>query len=76
MTPIGSGGVCYRGGITVKENHQMCEVTSMYKPPGLADRSANIAFSDQKIVEQLGDKKPQVTFSCKAASKTCGFQCE
>lgn len=33
MMPTGDGGVCYKGGITVKENYQMCDVTSMYKKP-------------------------------------------
>lgn len=30
MLPTGSGGVCYKGGVTVKENHQMCDVTSKF----------------------------------------------
>jgi ATP-binding cassette subfamily G (WHITE) protein 2 len=29
-----------------------------------------------KIVEILEGKKPQVTFTCNAADKTCAFQCE
>ncbi|KAF8475713.1 ATP-binding cassette sub-family G member 2 [Kalaharituber pfeilii] len=56
MVPTNSGGVCYKGGVTVKENHQMCDVTN------------------RKILDLLGDKKPQVTFSCNAESKICGFQ--
>ena len=28
LVPTGSNGTCYRGGLTVFENHQMCNVTS------------------------------------------------
>jgi len=31
MMPTGDGGVCYQGGVTIKENHQMCDVTSRSK---------------------------------------------
>jgi hypothetical protein len=33
MVPTGRNGTCYRGGLTVFENHQMCNVTSMRKYP-------------------------------------------
>lgn len=56
MMPTGDGGVCYQGGVTVKENYQMCDVTN------------------RNILDQLGEKKPQVTFSCNVDAKTCGFQ--
>ncbi|KAF8439184.1 transporter, ABC superfamily [Terfezia claveryi] len=56
MMPTGDGGVCYQGGVTVRENHQMCDVTN------------------RNILDQLGARKPQVTFSCNAGAKTCGFQ--
>ncbi|KAI9766622.1 MAG: hypothetical protein M1840_006433 [Geoglossum simile] len=54
--PGGEGGVCYHGGIAVKENYQMCDVTN------------------EGIVKQLKDKKPQVTFSCNADNEECTFQ--
>ncbi|KAK2773117.1 hypothetical protein FQN52_004709 [Onygenales sp. PD_12] len=56
MMPEGEGGVCYKQGITVKENYQICAVTN------------------RKIVDMLGEKKPEVTFSCKAEDSTCNFQ--
>lgn len=56
MMPENDGGVCYKQGVTVKENFQMCDVTN------------------RKIVDQLKERKPQVTFSCKAEDHTCNFQ--
>ncbi|KAL4905372.1 hypothetical protein BDW74DRAFT_152521 [Aspergillus multicolor] len=56
MMPTGEGGVCYKQGVTVKENFQMCDVTN------------------RKILDQLKERKPQVTFSCEAEDKTCNFQ--
>ncbi|OJK03004.1 hypothetical protein ASPACDRAFT_113584 [Aspergillus aculeatus ATCC 16872] len=56
MMPEGEGGVCYKQGVTVKENFQMCDVTN------------------RKILDQLKDRKPQVTFSCEAEDNTCNFQ--
>ncbi|PGH01070.1 hypothetical protein AJ79_08040 [Helicocarpus griseus UAMH5409] len=56
MMPEKEGGVCYKDGVTVKENYQMCAVTN------------------RKIVDMLGDQKPEVTFSCKAEDATCNFQ--
>ncbi|PGH32726.1 ATP-binding cassette, subfamily G (WHITE), member 2 [[Emmonsia] crescens] len=56
MMPEGEGGVCYKDGVTQKENYQMCAVTN------------------RKIVDMLGDQKPEVTFSCKAEDQTCNFQ--
>lgn len=52
----GEGGVCYKQGLVVNENFQMCNVTN------------------RKILDQLKEKQPQVTFSCKAEDKTCNFQ--
>jgi hypothetical protein len=57
MIPGAEGGVCYHGGIAVKENYQMCDVTN------------------EGIVKQLKEKKPQVTFSCNAEREECTFQC-
>lgn len=31
--------------------------------------------TNRKILDQLKDKKPQATFSCKAEDETCNFQC-
>ncbi|XRM37962.1 FAD-dependent urate hydroxylase [Aspergillus tubingensis] len=56
MMPEGEGGVCYKQGVTVKENFQMCDVTN------------------RKILDQLKERKPQVTFSCEAEDQTCNFQ--
>lgn len=56
MMPESEGGVCYKQGVTVKENFQMCDVTN------------------RKILDQLKERKPQVTFSCEAEDETCNFQ--
>lgn len=56
LMPEGINGTCYKGGLVVHENHQMCDVTN------------------QKILDQLKEKKPQVTFSCREEDKTCNFQ--
>lgn len=55
--PEGEGGVCYKQGVTVKENFQICDVTN------------------RKILDQLKERIPQVTFTCKAEDQTCNFQC-
>lgn len=56
--PQGEGGVCYKAGLVVKENYQMCNVTN------------------RKILDQLKEEKPQVTFSCNAEEEECSFQCK
>ncbi|KAI8147379.1 hypothetical protein BJV82DRAFT_595272 [Fennellomyces sp. T-0311] len=56
LVPTGQNGTCYRGGLTVFENHQMCNVTN------------------RKILEQLKDQIPQVTFSCNQHEDSCDFQ--
>lgn len=56
MMPDGEGGVCYKAGVTVQENFQMCDVTN------------------RKILDLLGERKPQVTFTCKADDHACNFQ--
>ncbi|KAL5338439.1 transporter, ABC superfamily [Aspergillus crustosus] len=56
LMPTGEDGVCYKQGVTVKENFQICDVTN------------------RKILDQLKERKPQVTFSCEAEDKTCNFQ--
>lgn len=55
--PDKTGGVCYKSGVVVKENYQMCDVTN------------------RKIMDQLKEKKPQITFSCNGEEETCDFQC-
>jgi hypothetical protein len=57
MMPDGEGGVCYKQGLVVNENYQMCDVTN------------------RKILDQLKERKPQVTFSCETKESTCNFQC-
>ncbi|KAH8553328.1 ABC transporter [Umbelopsis sp. PMI_123] len=56
LVPTGRNGTCYRGGLTVFENHQMCNVTN------------------RKILEQLKDQIPQVTFTCDKNHNDCDFQ--
>lgn len=56
MMPEGKDGACYKQGVTVNQNFQMCDVIN--KP----------------IVDMLGGRKPQVTFSCDAEDNTCNFQ--
>ncbi|KAL9581236.1 MAG: hypothetical protein Q9212_004017 [Teloschistes hypoglaucus] len=56
LMPEDKDGTCYKQGIVVKENHQMCDVTN------------------RKIVDQLKEKKPQITFACNAEDSTCNFQ--
>ncbi|KZP00597.1 hypothetical protein CALVIDRAFT_533600 [Calocera viscosa TUFC12733] len=51
-----SNMTCYSGGMTVQENHQMCDVTN------------------RKILDQLGDRKPQATFTCNRRADSCAFQ--
>lgn len=58
LMPEGKDGICYKEGIVVKENHQMCDVTN------------------RKIIDQLKEKKPQITFACNAEKEECNFQCE
>ena len=58
LTPEGEGGICYKQGLVVKENYQMCDVTN------------------RKILDQLKEQKPQVTFSCNAEDEACNFQCK
>ncbi|KAJ6104696.1 ABC transporter G family member [Penicillium sp. IBT 18751x] len=56
MMPEGKDGACYKQGVTVNQNFQMCDVIN--KP----------------ILDMLGGRKPQVTFSCDAADNSCNFQ--
>ncbi|MCJ1233284.1 hypothetical protein MMC14_001239 [Varicellaria rhodocarpa] len=54
--PEKKDGICYKQGVVVNQNYQMCDITN------------------QKILDQLKEKKPQVTFSCTAEPPTCKFQ--
>jgi hypothetical protein len=56
LMPEGEGGVCYKQGLVVNENYQICNVTN------------------RKILDQLKEQRPEVTFSCNAEEKTCNFQ--
>ncbi|KAJ9269627.1 hypothetical protein DTO212C5_4238 [Paecilomyces variotii] len=56
LMPDGEGAVCYKQGLVVNENYQMCDVTN------------------RKILDQLKERKPQVTFSCETEEHTCNFQ--
>ena len=56
LMPEGEGGVCYKQGLVVNENYQICNVTN------------------RKILDQLKEQRPEVTFSCNAEDKTCNFQ--
>ena len=58
MMPEKKDGICYKQGVVVNQNYQMCDITN------------------QKILDQLKEKKPQVTFSCTAEPPTCKFQCQ
>jgi hypothetical protein len=80
LVPTGRNGTCYRGGLTVFENHQMCNVTSKLAElfGYLLDRPASdvYLYADRKILEQLKDQIPQVTFSCNKNHNDCDFQCK
>lgn len=63
---------CFKGGNVVRQNYQMCDVTSELNFPTLPH--SNISKSDPNhlpsrptdpsIIKQLEGKKPQITFSC------------
>ncbi|KAI5808588.1 hypothetical protein DFH27DRAFT_539705 [Peziza echinospora] len=45
LMPTGSDGVCYKGGVTVKENFQMCEVTNRKIRDTLKPKVPQVTFS-------------------------------
>ncbi|KAF3933477.1 hypothetical protein ABW19_dt0204080 [Dactylella cylindrospora] len=51
LMPEGVDGSCYKGGLTVKENFQMCRVTNKKIQDQLGDQIAEVTFSCQKEVE-------------------------
>ncbi|KAF9361522.1 ATP-binding cassette sub- G member 2 [Mortierella sp. AD094] len=62
LVPTGRNGTCYKGGLTVYESFQQCDVTSRF-------------FKNRKILDTLGpDQPPAITFSCNQQNKTCDFQ--
>jgi len=65
---------CYKGGVNVRNQHQMCDVTSMHPSPFCGRREFTYHNLDRKILDMLPDRPPQVTFSCDASDATCAFQ--
>ncbi|CAM0136040.1 FAD-dependent urate hydroxylase, variant 2 [Umbelopsis sp. WA50703] len=51
MVPTGRNGTCYRGGLTVFENHQMCNVTNRKILETLKDQIPQVTFSCNKNKE-------------------------
>lgn len=47
MMPEGEGGVCYSQGVTVKQNHQMCDVTNRKIQDQLKEKKPQVTFSCQ-----------------------------
>ena len=45
MMPGGEDGVCYREGLVVKENFQMCDITNRKILDQLKDKKAQATFS-------------------------------
>ena len=43
--PENTGGVCYKGGVVVKENHQMCDITNRKILDQLKERTPQATFS-------------------------------
>jgi hypothetical protein len=79
LVPTNQNATCFRGGLVVKANHQMCNVTSKC----LHQNNTRVAFYynyntkhiiDKKILDMLPDRPPQVTFSCQKEPATCNFQ--
>ena len=47
-----------------------------YKQALVVDENYQMCdVTNRKILDQLKDKKPQATFSCRGEDKTCSFQC-
>jgi hypothetical protein len=64
---------CYKGGETVFNNHQMCNVTSLSVAFSLRFQFDQF-FQDRKILDMLPGRPPQVTFNCESSNSTCAFQ--
>lgn len=67
------GMTCYKGGETVFNNHQFCDVTSKPAYHFLCLTLKTIRV-DRKILDMLPGRPPQVTFSCDHDAATCDFQ--
>jgi len=65
---------CYKGGETVFNNHQMCNVTSKCFSYDSCLVLEYFTPADRKILDMLPGRPPQVTFSCDRMSSTCDFQ--
>lgn len=65
---------CYKGGETVFNNHQMCNVTSELHRNPHKKLLAYTHTPDRKILDMLPNRPPQVTFSCDVNNHTCAFQ--
>lgn len=73
-TDSGPNMTCYQNGATVRQNHQMCNVTSKTLQSMAHFPCLIHAMLDRKILDMLPDRPPQVTFSCDKPSLTCQFQ--
>ena len=62
---------CFKGGQTVLRPQQMCDVTSELAKELHACPDHIL---DQKILDMLPGRPPQVTFGCNADNKTCQFE--
>jgi hypothetical protein len=55
--------VCYKGGLAIERNWQMCDVTS--EPFHASHTVVQANQIDRKIIDTIPDNRPpQVTFSC------------
>lgn len=74
----------------VCKSDKVCDALMPANPDRDGERSGGVCYrhalvvkenyqicdvTNQKILDQLGDEKPQVTFSCNAKDETCNFQC-
>jgi hypothetical protein len=59
--------VCYKGGLAIERNFQMCDVTSEFSASSAQSCRDRVISSpaDRKIIDTIPDNRPpQVTFSC------------
>lgn len=52
LMPTGDGGVCYKGGIAVKQNFQMCDVTNRKIRDQLKEQKPQVTFSCQNQTQE------------------------
>ena len=73
--PVANNMRYYKGGETVFNNHQMCDVTSELSPRSFRrPHLIQPQKPDCKIIDMLPGQPPQVTFFCSSLDKTCAFQ--